>query len=296
MFSREPSTVLRSSRGWRASAKRRPSRCSSGGTSVREPGRERGEQVGQVGGGPVARHVRLAEADRARCSRGGGRTPPVARSASPATPGPPRPMRSPPANTTRTGSVRTARRNRASAMRARSADVRWGGQARPDAFGGPWHEVVVRPPGDGVRGHWTPSCGAWRGRGMTGRRRSHSAMPCRRMRADVRSVTSGWRSHHADERARGGGACAPRPRVATSAVEPFCRNVIARPAARRARAGASGTRRRRGGTARRRTPSPPVPGPRRRGAAGSSAARRRCCAPRRRRTRATRRAGGTSRP
>ena len=130
---------------------------------------------------PVAHHVRLAEADLGVAAepveeRRGAHDPHHRR------------LRAAAADALAAGRTRPARAacaprggRAASAMRARSADVRWGGQAGPDALGGPRHEVVVRPSGDGVRGHWTPSCGAWRGRGMTGRRRSHSAMPCRRM-------------------------------------------------------------------------------------------------------------------
>ena len=93
-------------------------------------GRERGEQVGQLAcDGPVADHVGLAEADLRVGAEPVEERRRAARSASPGSPGRRRRCRCPPGNTTRTGSVRTARRNSASAMRARTGDC--GGVARP---------------------------------------------------------------------------------------------------------------------------------------------------------------------
>ena len=128
MFSREPSTVLRSSRGWRASAKRRPIRCSVGGMSVESRaanGVSRSASSVEVQSPTMYDSPKpILELQPSRWKNDAGRTIRITGES-----GPPRPIRSPPGNTTRTGSVRTARRKRASAMRARVAD--WGGVARP---------------------------------------------------------------------------------------------------------------------------------------------------------------------
>ena len=78
MFSREPSTVLRLLRRLPGLGEAPAEPLQRGRDQRGELGRERGEQVGELGGGPVADHVRLAEADLAsapsRWKNAAGRT------------------------------------------------------------------------------------------------------------------------------------------------------------------------------------------------------------------------------
>ena len=131
MFSREPSTVLRSSRGWRASAKRRPMPLQRRGDERREPGRERRQQVGQVGRTSSRPPCTTRRSRSWSCSRAGGRTPRAARSASPGSPG--RRDRSAPRLRTRPARAACAPRGGTGprrCVRERRTAAGWPGRAR----------------------------------------------------------------------------------------------------------------------------------------------------------------------
>ena len=63
------------------------------------------------------------------------------------------------------------------------------GAVRPGQRTGSMTGLMASAGGGG--GHWTASWW-WDGRGWTGRRRSHSQMPCTRMRAETDRGSSGW--------------------------------------------------------------------------------------------------------
>ena len=212
MFSRAPSTVLRSVCGCRASTQPR-NVCNGLGTRRRHPARERGEQLGQVVGGPVAGHVGLAEADlgvRAEPVKEVDR--PVA-SASAARPRRRRRTWSRPANwhAHRQPVHHEPEQPLGRVTRAYGEC----GTARRSAQGcvaGAFAMVIGRPPAAGA------GCGE-----RSGTRRSHSTMPCARIRAETRCGSSGLRSNSFSRLAAWLGTRVPR-RTAVSGVASPCRS------------------------------------------------------------------------
>ena len=243
MFSRDPSTVFASSRGWRASATRRPMRCRTGGISVDSCAANGVSRSARSVGGPVADHVRLAEPDlgvgaeaveeRVRPLDPHHRDVRSARADAPCRRGtPPAPAASAPRGGTATA-----------AMRARTGELGGVGQPGPHALvrardrcrgrrvgcgpaGRSGSVVTGRPPGDGARVGGRRAGGA-----ATARCRAGGSGPT------MRWVTSGRRSSMRTSGAAVAGRARRRRTVAANAVAPVLPQRHRRPpAARRARA------------------------------------------------------------